>query len=268
MKQAVSKALHMFRVYCVIAKMSIISRMNNRMSVVLSSSAVFIEMLVYVVFANAIFNNIPAVQGLSSDQLFIIFGSGMIIDALGWLTFRAGGGSVGEAVRSGKLDADLVKPLPSAFLVMFRRIDIEDVARIVAGLMLIIPHASAIAEPFALHFVLYIISLFFGLIAYFAFILLISTTSFYLGKNESMYFLLEQGMEISRYPHTVFAKPIRVLVLSFIPLALFASVPTYILTTQNPWGWLGFIIVWPCILLWLVIHFWNYSLKRYDSASG
>ncbi|MCX6780909.1 MAG: ABC-2 family transporter protein [Candidatus Magasanikbacteria bacterium] len=268
MKQAVIKIRHMWRVYLMVFKLSIMSRFTYPMSTLFSIGSVFIDMFIYVVFANVIFSYVPHVAGFSHDQLFLIVGTSMLLEWLSWFTFRSGTSTAPDWIRNGKIEASFVKPLPSHFLALFTRMDIEDLTRAVTALLLIIPHRAAIATPVLLHVGYYIVSILCSLIIYFALLSSVSSLAFFLGKLDGLWAIVSDLNDMARYPYTIFSKKIQWIFFSIIPTAFLGSIPTLILTTQNPLNWLAFSFVIAAVSLYLSNRMWRWAESHYSGASG
>lgn len=258
----------MWRVFLVIFRLSIMTNMTSPLVAVLKFGSVFLDMIIYVAFAGIIYSYAPHIGGFSRDQLFIITGTSMFIEWLSWFSFRAGSTHVPEHIRSGKIESALVKPMPSQFLALFTRMDIEDSTRLVTGLILVIPHAAAIAAPTALHIFLYIIALFGSLAIYFSLLSSISSLAFFFGKLDGMWAVISNLNDVARYPHTIFSRKIQWIFFSILPIAFLGSVPTLILTSNNHWFWLSLTLGWAVVSVWLSTHMWRWASSHYSGASG
>lgn len=268
MKQAVSNIRHLFRVYLAVFKLSVMSRFANPGSAMLGFVNVFSDMFIYIIFAGVIFSYVPSIVGFSRDQLFIIVGTTMLVEWLSWFTFRSGTSNAPYRIRNGYIESAFVRPMPSQFLALFTRMDIEDSTRALTGLILIIPHAAAIAAPGALHILLYIIALLAGLIVYFGLLSSIAALGFLFGKIDGLYALVAEINDAAKYPHTIFGKKIRWIFFSLLPTAFIGSVPAIILTTSDPWGWLGVSVGSALLFLYTSALIWRWAEKHYSGASG
>ena len=248
--------------------MAVMSRFTTPSSAFLSFVNVFFDMLVYILFANIIFNYVPYVAGFSRDQLFIITGTSMIIEALSWFTFRSGVSGLPHHVQKGTIESAFVRPLPSQFLALFNRMDPEDSVRIFTALILIVPHAAAIAFPAALHIPLYIISLVAGLVIYFALLSSIASLSFFFGRMDGFYAVVASIIETSHYPFTIFSKKLQWIFMSILPTAFLGSIPTLVLTTNNHFYWTIVSIFVAMVSFYISTKIWHYTSSKYAGASG
>lgn len=267
MKQLAHKIKHYWRVYLATLRISIAMRLTYRIVIVLLFANVAADMLVYLIFATAVFAFVPEVAGFSRDTLFLLVGTSMFFEAIGWFTYRAGG-SASDIIVRGNMEQNMTKPMSLRYLAMFRRMDIEDSVRFVTGLILFVPHMSAIAEPLWLRFPLYIATLIGGLVAHYSLLSSIGATAFVFGKIEGLYAVIEQTTELSRYPHTIFKRPLRYVFMTLLPTALFASIPTLVLVSDTPWQWLGIEWALALVLYFVSGRFWNWCVSKYGGASG
>src|SRR3989338_326902 len=268
MKQAAHKILHMWRVFVAIFRMSIMMHLTTQLGGVMKFASVFVDMLIYVVFAKIIFSYIPAVGGFSNDQLYMIVGTSMLIEWISWFTFRAGTAQTPDKIQSGKIESVFIRPLPAPFLAFFTRMDIEDVTRAVTGLMLIVPHAAAIASPTALHVALYAIALLGSSAIYYALLASISPLAFFFGKLDGLWAVVNDINNMGRYPFTIFTRKVRWIFFTILPTAFLGSVPTLILTTNDHWQWLALTFAVAGIGIWISVLIWNWAASHYSGASG
>lgn len=258
----------MWRVYLVVFKLSFMSRITYPMAAILGFGSVFVDMIIYIIFANVIFSFVPEVAGFTRDQLFIIVGTSMLIEWMSWFTFRAGTHQMPSKVVEGRIESAFVKPLPSLFLATFTRMDIEDITRAFTALMLIIPHTAAIGTPTVLHIFLYIIALLCGLAVYFALMTSISSMSFFVGKMDGLWAIVSEINDVARYPHTIFSRKVQWVFFTLLPTAFIGSVPTLVLTTDDWMKWLGVAILGATISLMFSIRMWKWTSSNYSGASG
>lgn len=258
----------MWRVYLVIFRLSFMARITYPGAALLNFVSVFFDMLMYILFANIIFSFIPAVGGFSQDQLFIVVGTSMLIEWLSWFTFRAGVGELPDNILKGRIESALVKPMPSQFLAMFTRMDIEDATRAVTALILIVPHAAAIQPPMLLHIFLYIVALLCGLVVYFGLLTSIASIAFHLGKMDGLWALFSEINTVSRYPHTIFSRKVQWIFFTVFPTVFIGSIPTLVLTTPEWWKWLGIAAVGAIAFLLMSRVIWKWSSAHYSGASG
>ena len=268
MKRVVHSIYHHWRIYCAIFKLSVMSRITYPLATALSFINVFFQMFIYIIFAKAIFKYIPHVGGFSSDQLYIIIGTSMLIEMLSWLTYRAGINHIAFRIRSGKIESSFVKPMSSQFLALFTRIDIEDTMKLVTALILIVPHISAVPHPTMLHIFLYALSLICGLAVSFGILSSLASLTFFFGKLDGLYGITAEIDTISKYPHTIFSKKMQWIFLTILPTAFIGSIPTLILTTTNHWLWFLTMVVGGLTFLYMSNVLWHWAESHYSGASG
>lgn len=259
---------HLWRIYATVARLSFMARFTYPGSVVMSFLNVSLHMVLYVVFAQVIFAFIPTIDGFSHDQLYFVIGTALFVDALSWLTFRPGAGHLPDQIRNGRVEFAFVRPAPSLFVAIFARSDPEDVMRIAAGLILIVPHLAAVADPAWLHVALYLIAIVCSLVINFSLLSTLAALGFFVGKIDGFYILMTNINEVAHYPYTIFPKSVRWVFFTLLPTAFLGSVPTLILTSDAHWQWLVVSVGWAAVSLWCAVHFWNWAASHYSGASG
>ncbi len=244
------------------------TRFTYPVSATLNFFSVFIDMAIYIVFAQVIFSYVPHVAGFSRDQLFLVVGSSMLIEWMSWFTFRPGTGQLPDIIRSGKIEVAFLRPLPSQFSATFTRMDIEDVTRVATALIVIIPHISAIPSPIILHVGAYIVALLAGLIILFAFLSSLGSLGFFFGRMDGMWAILNEINSVSRYPHTIFSRKVQWIFFTMLPTAFIGSIPTLVLTSTHWLWWLLLMLGAATVFFYVSTLFWNWAASHYSGASG
>ena len=169
--------------------------------------------------------------------------------------------------RSGKIDAWIIKPVDSQFILTFRNVHISNLLRIIAALIIANYALSHLNITFSWSTIILFSAQFIaGLVALYSFMFL-AVTSAFLTHSNHQYFMAETLVELGRYPLDIFGPGKTFLLSTVIPLALISTIPTRTLLGQITYlSWLIFPV---CILLLIISRkLWIFALRHYSSASS
>lgn len=210
---------------------------------------------------------IPELSGWTFETLAIPLGLLYFLNAVIWGLFWGGLSAVPRDINRGNLDMYLTKPVNSQFLISLRYIGLNLIPSIAAGVLLLwygfgqnrLGRMEWWFVPIAL------ISA--SIIAYSVWFITV-TLAFWANRLLNIQYVFPTAVEIARYPVTIFHPAVQFIFTYIIPFAMLGFLPAeVILGRKSPLALLLPIIL-AAILLYLSHLFWNFSLKRYQSASS
>jgi ABC-2 type transport system permease protein len=179
-----------------------------------------------------------------------------------------------DLVRSGDLDFILLRPIDEQFLVSLRHVDWSTAPNVVLGCGVMGMALAQLGEPVPVGRVLVFLATFgCGVALAYSFLLLLSSTSVWLLRNQSMYEVWWLFTSLMRYPREIFAgrwaAPVGWFFSFVVPVMLVANVPARVLVRMldNPWL-IGYMAVVTALLLVASRRFFQFALRRYRSASS
>lgn len=176
--------------------------------------------------------------------------------------------SVVENVREGTFDKILTKPFNPLLYLTFSSIDIEGLAEVLTGLILIIWAFLKLNIAVSINLLIYIIIILIALIFMYSLMIIISSLAFIFIKSFALFELLFKLLDIGRYPMSIYGFEMRIIFTFLIPVAVVSFYPaSALLGTLNTIR-LFEIIIPVGIFLILSILMWNISIKKYTSAGG
>ncbi len=211
---------------------------------------------------------IDTFAGYTTDEMIVFFLTYQFIDLMSQVFFR-GVYMFSQQVRRGELDFLLAKPVNTLFQTLTGHPDFNDAVFVIPTtvisiwialqLELTITVASLawylllLANAFLIAAALHIIILAIGIL----------TT-----EIDGATWLYRDLMDMARFPVTIYLEPIRLALFFLVPVGMMITIPSQILINQPP-TYTGvmasfFGIGFFTFSLWL----WNWSLKRYSSASS
>lgn len=211
--------------------------------------------------------NIPEISGWNFDQLAIPLGILYLLNTLIWGFFYGNMNAIPEYINKGELDLLLTKPVNSQFIVSTRQIGLGSLPSSAAGIYLLwygfqvnhVPWRMAIIIPLAIFAA--------GVISYSLWLMTV-TLSFWTNRLYNVPELFAHAVDIARYPVAIFRQPARFILTFILPFAILGFLPAEIILGRISPVW----ILWPLgltiLFLFLSSKFWQFSLKRYQSASS
>ena len=215
-------------------------------------------------------------SGWSKEPFFAFVATGLLINAIVQALFMPSASELAEMVRTGGLDAILVKPLDAQFLLSMHRFDFSSLANGVVGLVLLawaVPRFPT--PPPAIAWLLYPLLIACGVAILYGLIITLAAATILMGRNQSLYDFWFYITNFSRYPAEIYAGPwggpLRMVCTFVIPILLVVNVPAGTLArplSGEAWGMVGVTGVAAVAAVGLSRLFFQAALSRYRSASS
>ena len=210
-----------------------------------------------------------SISGWDKHATRVFMGTLFFVDNLYMLVFHENLENLNGLVRKGDLDLYLVKPISSQFLVSCRKISLPYLINLLMIFVYLawaaprLPHPPGWAELGG-----YLFLILCGLITYYSLRFMFGTLAFFLQDAGNVQFIWHQLFRLATRPDPIYPGALRLLVLTFFPVAFMASVPARALVEGvSP----RLLIVAPLLsvsLLFLSHWFWERALRQYASASS
>lgn len=174
-----------------------------------------------------------------------------------------------EHIRKGTMDFILAKPVNSQFHAMFRRMRLDRVSTLVAGLALLGYALAQLGASPGIGQIALLVFAFAGvLLMLHSAMTLLASTAFWAVRSDSITEIVYALMELARYPSAAFPDPLRAVVTFVIPIAFVSTVPAEIILNRlSPaavaYGWAFALGVFA-----LSIVVWRRAVRQYGSASS
>lgn len=229
--------------------------------------------LAQIVVIEVLFRQAPRMGGWTIEDARVFLGALFISDSLWMILFSENLDRFSDKVRKGDLDLLLVKPVRSQFMMSCQKVGVSYIGNLIAALtwltwsllhvldsrpdsvslshlllfMLVIPCSVAVTYTLRFHF---------------------SAMALLFTRAENLVHVWYQFYKLGTRPDSFYPGWLRFILLSFIPVAFIASVPSRVLLENDSWPWLALSFVVAPICLWLTTRFWAYALTKYSSASS
>lgn len=220
-------------------------------------------------FINIIFTSIQDLNGWSKAELLLVLGISRIQLTIFSAFFQRGINKIPESVNLGELDLILTKPFNSQLLVSFRHPKIYEFINTLSGLAITLFALSQLHfQPSLLQFILLVVSLICGQAIFYALYFSLATLSFWIGRFYSFPDFFQILTNPLAYPTDIFDSPLNSLLTYLIPIGLVITLPLKLYLEKAPVYFLGIELLFTAFFVSMSIWWWNFSLKRYSSASS
>ena len=251
-------------VYREFFKTSLSEELSFRLNFILQSLMNVSFIGVYFFTSVFIFNHIEHI-GMWNEKEFLLFLSfALAVDQTHSILFSPNFWELGDSVRLGKLDFDLLKPFPSLFIVLLRRVAVPGIFTVFLtysmvvyfGIQVGLSFLTWLSLPFCL---LLSLSLLLGLEV------LISLFNFFTVEGEGINQARLQFQHLCLWPDFIYKNPARLWLFPFLAVT---SIPVRWMLDLSYWTWL-MIMFAGIVLLWsLIIVLWPKALCFYESPSS
>lgn len=209
-----------------------------------------------------------SISGWTLNELLTLSGVFSIVTGLSYSLFLRSFEELSFDIDTGNLDSALLKPLNSQFYSTTKHMSLHNLARFVAGLVILI-FSLKNAHISILTILLNILLLIAAIAILYSIWMIFVTFNFYSKRLDNVIsFLLEIFDNLNRTPSDTFRLASSWAFNALLPLFMVVSFPA-----KSFWGKLSInytiaIFLTAMILFVIARKFWFYSLRRYESASS
>jgi ABC-2 type transport system permease protein len=223
--------------------------------------------------------------GWGQFEFLVFLATTWLVNSVVQAFFMPNAEEFSELIRTGGLDFALLKPIDTQFLISFHKVDWSSLSNFLLGAVLLayslfrlttraedpltITPAAAILYPFYLAC---------GAVILYSLMIVLSATSIWLGRNQSLYDFWFYITNFSRYPMEIytgrFGTPLQLLFTYLVPVLVVVNVPARILARpldpRASWEWplAGFAVFATLGSLFISRWIFTRALLAYRSASS
>ena len=215
-----------------------------------------------------VYARVPQVAGWTLDEALLVTGFFMLYNAFVAGLIEPNLGAVVEGVRTGSLDYMLIRPVDVQLLISFRKVAPSALWEVLAGIGIVWVAAHRIASVAPTSIAVATLLLFAGVVATYGLWLLVTCLSFWFVRVDNLRYLLGAITDAGRWPVTVYAGWLRIILTTIIPVALVSSYPAMALLgrldASTAWQALGTSLAMLVLSRAVLLR----SLSKYSSASS
>lgn len=228
------------------------------------------------VFFTLIFGSVDTMNGWTRYQFFAFMATNMIVNTVMEAFFMPNCANFSELIRTGNLDFVLLKPIDTQFLISFEKLDLGALCHILLPLSLLGYSLHNLGWPVdAVRVATYFGLVALGIAFFYSLMIILASTSVWLGRNQGLYEFWFYITVFARYPRNIYggsrAGEILQAVFSYvIPILLVITVPAEVVVNKvlEP-SWIMLVTAAAAIVgLFVSRRVFYIALKSYRSASS
>jgi ABC-2 type transport system permease protein len=216
----------------------------------------------------ALFRVTDRIGSWNLPQTRVFLGVLFFVDAIYMILFSENLDRMSEKVRKGELDLLLAKPVSSQFMISCQRVNTAIIGNLVLGLAWLIYALMGLPDFEWMRVLWLLILVPAGLVSLYSIRFCFCAVSLIFTKADNVQYLWFQIYRLGMRPDSIYMPWLKTLVLTLLPVAVVASVPSRALLDPPDFMLYGWVVLWSVALLYLSHRFWNYCLKFYSSASS
>lgn len=233
---------------------------------------ILMDVLYYAVsisFFKILFLHSPSIGGWTEPQMMIFVAAYCMVDAINMTLFSNNLWQIPMLVNRGDLDYYLIRPVSSLFFVSLRDFAANSFFNllITAGIMgwAISRYPDPISIPKMILFFLLILN---GNFIFFCISILAVMPVFFTQSSQGFGQLVWSLVKFGERPDRIFSGWVRRILTTILPFSLIASFPTRLFLEEFDYLLLLQTMAVSAVFFVILISAWNFSMRRYASASS
>lgn len=223
-----------------------------------------------IVFLYLVFEHIPTLNSWSLNELIFIYGFSQIPKGLDHLFSDYIWLLASRMVTNGEFDRYLLRPINPLFQLFCDRVQLDAIGELLVGMALVfVSISNGTVTVTASNVVLFIISIIAGAVIFTAVKLLFASLAFWLTNSAP---LLQLGYEVSnftKYPVSIYPKPIRFICSFIIPFAFASFFPaSFFVRNVSVFNTIFLEVIVAAVAFFIAYSVFKKGLKTYDSVGN
>ncbi|MEF3273857.1 MAG: ABC-2 family transporter protein [Chloroflexus sp.] len=261
--------MELARLIAVFARIGILNELQYRVNFFFQILESGISLLTGLIGLALVFRHTTALAGWTPAELLVVMGIYVLMSGVVQSVIQPNMVRLAQDIFDGKFDYILTKPVDAQLLVSIREWQVWRFTNVVLGLLVIT--AGLIWRQVELDLwqvVIFIGTLFCGMLALYSFWLILTTTSFVIVQIENLINLFEGLFAAGRWPVSIYPGWLRALLTFVVPVAFAVTVPAEALTARLSGATLALAIGVSGSLFVIARLCWRWGLSRYSGASA
>lgn len=221
------------------------------------------------VFIGAVFGSVGAVRGWSQNQMWVLYGTFVVLESLCYGALGPNMWRFSGQVRDGALDLALTKPVDVQFFVSTRYLDLNGLLNAIVGFALMFVGFSRLGRfPSPQEWLAWLLLLVCGLVMAYAIWFICVTLSIWAVKLEGIAVVFDPMMQMARFPLQIYPARALTFLTIGLPVAFLTTFPAQALLGQVNGPTLGAALALATTFLMASKGFFRFALRFYGSASS
>ncbi len=224
---------------------------------------------VSLVFIGAVFGRVGAVRGWSKDEMWVLYGTFVILESFCYGILGPNMWRFSGMVRDGGLDLTLTKPVNVQFFVSTRYLDLNGGLNSLVGFFLLFCGLWRLGKwPGPLDWLLWAALLACGFVMAYCIWFCCVTFSIWAVKLEGIAVVFDPLMQMARFPVEIYPRRLLTFLTIGLPVAFLTTFPAQALLGRVSFAVLAAALALATILLVGCSQFFKFALRFYGSASS
>ncbi|MEQ1907063.1 MAG: ABC-2 family transporter protein [Pirellulaceae bacterium] len=250
------------------ARTSFMADVEYRANIVMKVLTDFIWYAAQFFLFEVLFRKVSGISGWTLDTSRVFLGILFMVDAFYMIFFSENLDQFSDKVAKGDLDLILVKPVNSQFMVSTRKLNTAYFINIGLIAAWIGFAFSQMANPDWWRLLYLIPMVPCGLVVVYSVRFFFSLLSIIFTRAENINYVWFQIYKLGTRPDSLYPRWLRYTILTIVPVAFVASVPSRVVLGLDGVEFLGASLAIAVIFLYLTNRLWKYTLRFYTSASS
>ncbi|MBW2969055.1 ABC-2 family transporter protein [Candidatus Woesearchaeota archaeon] len=174
-----------------------------------------------------------------------------------------------DCIRDGEFDQYLVKPFNTLLYLISRSFELEGLAEMAAGFVIIVYSMIMLKSSiFSFNFLLFIVLVLVGCMIQIAAMIFISSIAFLAVRSDALMDLFFKVSDFARYPLSVYSFGIRFFLTFLFPIGVSSFYPAVVFLKGASFSFLASVLIPSVLFVMFSVILWNISMKSYTSAGG
>lgn len=255
------------KLFLILTRAHFIRDIAYRPSFVLALVGKFFRLGIFMLYADAIFRNVPALAGWTRASIPLLVFTLYVVEMMtGFAFHRNLLYYFARMLKSGQYDFVLVQPVNPIFLTAFAEIDTFDMI-VLAVVLVIFAVYLAMQHIAALTLAGYVLLIVCANFILFSFALMLSALNFRTIITTGLGRMYESIGRLNRFPLDVLPKFWRVALFYVVPIAVAANIPAKFLIGTWSWWQLLYIACFAVVIFVVAVKLWYRALRHYSSVA-
>ena len=216
-----------------------------------------------------LFRNVGPIAGWTLDSTRLFMAVLFVVDSIWMFLLSENLDKLSDRVRKGELDLLLSKPVNSQFMMSFQRVSTPYLINITFTVGFLLWAFFNLSQPVEATKLVYLLVLIpCSLMITYGIRFFFSSTALIFARAENINYIWYQIYRMAMRPDGMYPPWLRYMILSVLPMAFVASVPTRVILGQGE-SYLVLVALFLGVLsVYISTRFWRFALRFYVSASS
>ena len=258
-----------FRLYRAFALNCLARAMEFRLQFFAGILGYAIYTAISLVFIDVVFGSVGAVRGWSRDQMWVLYGTFVVLESLCYGVLGPNMWRFAGGVRDGSLDLALTKPVNVQFFVSARYLDLNGCLNALVGVVLMIIGLNRLGQfPNPLEWISWAFLLLCGFVMAYAIWFVCVTIAIWAVKLEGVAIVFDPMLQIARFPVQIYPARVLTFLTIGLPVAFLTTFPTQALLGNIDLAIIAAALGLATLFLAISNRFFRFALGFYGSASS